>query len=70
MMSPKLNPFSKILILISVIAVGLALLCIGGTMAGWDIVGALTSSTAVLIYSILLLVTLLAVSYLCLKKFK
>lgn len=72
------NPFSKFKIwramptVIAIVAtiLGITLLIVGGTLAGWDIAGALTSSTALLIYSILLLIALVVTSYVCLKKFK
>lgn len=58
--------------LIPVIAVllGIAFLIVGGTLAGWNIVSALTSSTAVLVYCILLLIVIVAVSHFCVKRLK
>ena len=52
------------------VLIGIVLLCVGGAMAGWDIVGALTSDTAVLVYAIVLLVALVVLSYWCFRKLR
>jgi hypothetical protein len=70
MLNPNTNLFSKIAIAVSAVVLGIVLLCVGGTMAGWDIVGALTSDTALLVYAIVLLIVLVYVSYVCIAKFK
>lgn len=70
MLNPNTSLFSKIIIAIAAIALGITLLCVGGVMAGWDIVGALTSDTALLVYAIVLLIVLVYVSYVCIAKFK
>ena len=61
---------SAALAIVSAALIGALLLVIGGALAGWDIVGALTSRTAILVYVILLLVTIVVVSKLCLKNLK
>ena len=60
-MSPRKNPFSKttITLLVTVavlIVIATVLLCVGGTLAGWNIGEKLRSPTAILIYAIIGLV--------------
>ena len=71
-----LNQFSKIktwcgthrntalaVLLVSFVLIAIAALLIGGTVAGWDIKGALTSPTATLVYVVLLLISAVTIYF-------
>ena len=68
-MSPRKNPFSKstkalIITLCIAFVVATVLLCVGGMLAGWNIVANLTSKTALLVYAIVFLIAVFVGYYL------
>lgn len=57
-MSPRKNPFSKTTITLIVtiavlIVIAVVLMCVGGTLAGWNIGEKLRSPTAILVYVVI-----------------
>lgn len=65
--------FSKIplwaYIALAVVLLGTAALVIGGLLAGWDIWGALTSQTAVLIYVLVVIAGVCVAFYMLSKRY-
>lgn len=60
----------RTIVLIAILLLVVAGIClvVGGTLAGWDIVGGLTSSTAMLVYLILAIAGFVALYLLFNKK--
>ena len=54
---------SLVVLLVSFVLIAIVALLIGGTVAGWDIKGALTSPTAILGYVVLFLISAVAVYF-------